>query len=258
MARSNDVAAGSGNSNKRKKRMVRCLEPFNSLGETEKGREPKPKRTRGNTGDCWSLLLSLPEQVQHDVLSYCDVPALDTLVMVSKKTGDIAKAESLWEPFLKKLLREDYDDAITPNLHPLTERSDWKESTAMKKWWKARAKGTAVKIPSGKTMHCHYPLEDYWEGDENHWIPVSYPFLFENVPLREYYHGARKMSRDSVDKYYDSCESTTRCPECYEKMFINCTCYGDNDSEDSQFYGDNDSEDSQREDGDDDDDEGDY
>ena len=121
----------------------------------EDGKEPSPKKLKVSTPSpedriTEDSLLILPEALLTQVLSFCDVVTLGKLVPMSKTLHRLAKQDCVWEPHLKVLLHELFDGSIRvadshyggptrpDTVTPLTQRDDWRQSTALLRWWRER------------------------------------------------------------------------------------------------------------------------
>ena len=100
-------------------------------------------------GSSTLMLTDLPEQIQVQILSFCDVNDLNSLLFVSKEMKKVSTSDKVWEQPLKMMLIEFFGDSLafrrenTPGYNasavcdpvtPLHERPDWRQSTSILRW----------------------------------------------------------------------------------------------------------------------------
>ena len=122
----------------------------------------------------------------------------------SKTLAQIATRDDLWEPHLKFLLAELYDDSCHPQnqnhtLVPFTKTVNWKQSTAFRKYFVKKDNNAVVKLTVGYVLL----LEDdllYYETMKNRSrkIPENMEWLLVNVPAKKYYEQAGAMALDGI------------------------------------------------------------
>jgi hypothetical protein len=118
--------------NKKKKTSTKKKKvPPSSEDEDQKPSAKKKKK------ECTPFpLASLPVHLQAQVLSFADVLTLGALVCSSKALGELAKKDDLWEPHLKFLLEELFDDAFVDSTRvALSKRPNWRLSTEFRTWY---------------------------------------------------------------------------------------------------------------------------
>ena len=87
--------------------------------------------------------VNLPEQIQQSILGYCSIDTVGSLMLSSKALNTIAKQDAVWEPHLKHMLHEFFDQSIAfqkykrpefgrsetilDSATPLSERHDWRQ-----------------------------------------------------------------------------------------------------------------------------------
>ena len=160
----------------------------------------------------------LPEVIQLHILSFCDVPTLGSLVPVSKKFNQLAKKDYVWESHLKLLLRELFDHGVkffsarhvvgrpvvdaSDFFHPdpatpPSERPDWRQSTALLRWyWEPRDDFDPASMYywasfEKETVACIFDAAKYRGPEE---AGEQFSFLYQDVPLYEYYHRAGNLA----------------------------------------------------------------
>lgn len=170
---------------------------------------------------------------------------LGTLVGLSKTLNRLAKQDCLWERHLKYLLHVLFDDSLKwksswnvprsvdwvndPNT-PLTLRDDWRESTALLRWFDETRDGLRARnfVKKSASFLADRELCTYKSLRRNTtrrsarnrkptYNPYEcYDFLFTNTPrLCDYYHLVGKMAHQSArtrsDPLYDWRSTTTDC-----------------------------------------------
>ena len=161
---------------------------------------------------------------------------LGTLVPVCKEFTRMVKCNhKLWEPFLRQLLRQLYDNAIEAgnNPSPLIERTDWRQSTSMVRWIDSIIDPVHMEKQT-INWHVFGNLDEYVDEDDgedkDEEIVHHHRWLFQDVSLRDYYHEAGRMAylniKDEYDSWEESCEQSNRCVACHEKIWNGCSCDG--------------------------------
>ena len=194
---------------------------------------------------------SLPELLHVQILSFCDVLTLGAVVPVSKDLCRLAKTDSLWAPHLKKLLRELFDASLeSDSTTPPSQRPDWRESTALLRWWQqaylpaqeahlrvqqqagvpfylrtaglrkntvvflASADASVVRDQSHSQARPQRPRRTNQQRNQER-RPENFAFLFNNVPLRDFYHRAGNMALRSTLDLKLGGEFGKFCPDCF-------------------------------------------
>jgi hypothetical protein len=150
-------------------------------------------------------LCSLPEQLQLSVLGFVDVATLGNTLRVSKHLCALAKRDDLWAPHLKYLLEELFDGSLGNHPMPISQRPDWQESTAFRRWYEEPREGGYKMICKNTIGGCGAlenidEFEDHpelYEGSEE-----EFKWLLENVALREYYKQAGALAAEGVSQHF--------------------------------------------------------
>jgi len=233
------VTTRSGRSSTRKRQ--KSSHQTTTVTKKKVKKSKRDKKDQTNVKNMVSPFFSLTKSLQLQILEYCTVPMLGTLVPVCKEFNRMVKHRNkLWEPFLRQLLCKLYDDAIVEghNPNPLIERIDWRQSTSMVCWIDSCRPLHTKK----ETINCHVfdNLYDVDAEDEEH-EGKNLRWLFQNVSLRDYYHQAGRMAylniKDEHDMWEESCEENNRCTACNYKTH-SCVCDGEyypNDVDYSDF-----------------------
>ncbi len=128
-----------------------------SDGDSEQWSVASPPRGGG-----FRSFEGLPKNVKLLVLSFCSMGTVTAFACASKRSNRLSKNDALWEAPLRHMLREWVDGSVhvwdeAPGmprrlLHdpaiPLTERPDWRRSTALLRWWRGHRStgGTAATV----------------------------------------------------------------------------------------------------------------
>jgi hypothetical protein len=219
----------------------------------EEHQEPPAKKSKAGPlpSNYGSVNLgSLPEQMQLHILSYCDVPTLGAVVPVCKNLCRLAKNDRLWEPHLRYLLRELFDSSLRFMEHPwrgrrglavdpatpLSQREDWRQSTALLRWFQEPREGLGHKEIHKVTAKFLQAAVQYYnrrrvepqrrqaqrscrQAPRRDVMHERFAFLMKDVPLREYFHRVGNLAFRSTqreDLTTDE-EHNKFCPECFSK-----------------------------------------
>lgn len=178
-----------------------------------------------------------------NVLSFCDVPMLGALVPMSKNLNRLAKQDCLWEPYLNHLLRVLFHRSlqfsdnwlgtwVSDPATPLYQRQDWRQSTALLRWFhEAREGGLVIKriqkncarFLNGGELSEYKRYRELKTRSSSRLSDSSskpanpyerFDFLFTNVPIREYYHRVgslahQAVSTDDREKFCRDCCAAT-------------------------------------------------
>jgi hypothetical protein len=172
------------------------------------------------------LFESLPQAVQLQVLSFVEVPTLNSLIRTSKAMSKVALQDEVWAPHLKFLLEELFDDAFgrpRGTMVPISKRANWQKSAEFRTWFQeCDGKGTQC------TMICKLSVGGMTLRMTPNKNDDHFKWLLEDVSLYEYYKQAGAFAYEGEAMEDQLFEDTNRCRNCNEKMWSCCCRRGDN------------------------------
>ena len=195
----------------------------------------------GNTTCSAAPLLAIPDaKLVADIVSYLDVPGLNSVMRASKAFRAYARSDGVWEPHLKRMLGRVFDTLVSEEDRAggeelLTEQPSWRNSSAFVQW--AESIGWCGGLP----VLGHFRVMEEYRCDpddfENLWhfcngsgeyCQLKYSdWLMYDVPLIDYYKGAGYFAASGLVRYIDEeteknlemAVSTNRCVKCGMKVW---------------------------------------
>ena len=169
----------------------------------------------GNTTCSAAPLLAIPDaKLVADIVSYLDVPGLNSVMRASKAFRAYARSDGVWEPHLKRMLGRVFDTLVSEEDRAggeelLTEQPSWRNSSAFVQW--AESIGWCGGLP----VLGHFRVMEEYRCDpddfENLWhfcngsgeyCQLKYSdWLMYDVPLIDYYKGAGYFAASGLVQY---------------------------------------------------------
>jgi hypothetical protein len=214
-----------------------ATKPTKRKADNEADNKKPPAVLRANAS-----FTSLPMQLQIEIMSYADVPTLGSLWRCSKQSRSLAVKNRFWEPHLKFLLEELFDDGFDTSKNavtiiPISKRPNWRSSTEFRAWYEECCSVGPIRIEKTSVDGMladqikEYLEHPKWreKGDNKRlgWL------LKDTRSLRIYYKQAGMLARQThemeEEMHEESMEQANRCPNCHHKQW-SCVCTGEDSS----------------------------